>query len=180
MMWEGVYQSLRCWELPESFTTPCQSSTVPQVQIGVRPIIGRTAAVRAISATADPASAILAPFDRPGPDAREAAPAISDPRIHPARIENPGRIEGGLDAALERHQRVGLRLEHVEGGADFSRGADQGGMATEGSGRFAQDGGACIAVEQRRDPDEPAAPIEKPLCIESLRHMSGDVGPFRR
>src|SRR5215208_4382676 len=116
MTWEGVYQSVRCCELPESFTVPCHSSTVPHVQIGVRPIMRRMAAVSAMSPRASPTmSAVREPLEIFVSVAREAVPAISDPRIHPARIENSGGIQGSLDAAGERHQGVGLRLEYVEG-----------------------------------------------------------------
>ena len=38
MMWLGVYQSARCWLLSGPCTSPTQSFTVPQVQIGLRPI----------------------------------------------------------------------------------------------------------------------------------------------
>src|SRR5215218_10220609 len=167
MTWEGVYQSVRCCELPESFTVPCHSSTVPQVQIGVRPIMRRMAAVSAMSPRArPPMRTVREPLNVLASDVREAVPAISDPRIHPARIENSGGIQGSLDAAGERHQGIGLRLEHVEGGADLGGGAHQGGMAAEGSGRLAHDGGARIVVDGRRDPEKTAAPIVEPLRIE--------------
>ena len=41
MMWENVYQSVRCWEFSELSTTPCQNFTYPQAQIGSRPIANR-------------------------------------------------------------------------------------------------------------------------------------------
>src|SRR6188472_1251073 len=166
MMWEGVYQSIRCCELPESLTVPCHSSIVPQVQIGVRPIARRIAAVSAMSPMARPAtSAVRAPLEVFA-FASEAVPAISNSRIHPPRIENAGRIERGLDAARQRHQRLGLRLEHVEGRANLGRRAHEGRMAAMGCGGLAQDGRAGIAVERGRDPDEPAAPIVEPLRVE--------------
>lgn len=56
---------------------------------------------------------------------------------HPPRIENAGRIEGGLDAAGQRHQRLGLRLEDIEGRADF-RGRAHGRAAAQGPGGIAQ------------------------------------------
>ena len=37
-MWLKVYQSVRCCEFSELKTAPCQSLTVPQVQISGRPI----------------------------------------------------------------------------------------------------------------------------------------------
>ena len=37
MTCEGEYQSERCCEFSELITTPCQSFTMPQVQIGVAP-----------------------------------------------------------------------------------------------------------------------------------------------
>ena len=38
MMCEKVYQSAMCWEFSELCTTPCHSFTVPQAQIGSRPM----------------------------------------------------------------------------------------------------------------------------------------------
>src|SRR5690349_6057442 len=38
MMWEKVYQSVRCCEFSELATTPCHSFTYPHRQIGTRPI----------------------------------------------------------------------------------------------------------------------------------------------
>src|SRR5215218_5641640 len=181
MTWEGVYQSVKCCELPESFTVPCQSSTVPQVQIGVRPIVRRMAAVSAMSARAIPnTSGGRTPCDALARRVREGVPAISDPRIHPPRIENAGRIEGGLDAAGQRHQSLGLRLEHVERRANLGGRTHEGGVAAESPGGFAQDGGTCVAVERGRDPEEPAAPIVEPLRIERLRDLGDEVGPLRR
>ena len=132
MMWEGVYQSIRCCELPESFTVPCHSSMVPQVQIGVRPIARRMAAVSAMrpSGKADDEGRCARRLSCP-PSQDEAVPAISDSRIHPPRIENAGRIEGGLDAARQGHQRLGLRLEHVEGRANLGRRAHEGRVAAK-------------------------------------------------
>src|SRR5687767_3189848 len=43
MTCEGVYQSLRCCEFSALMTTPCQTLTYPQVQIGTRPMTSRTA-----------------------------------------------------------------------------------------------------------------------------------------
>ena len=43
-MWENEYQSRMCWEFSALCTTPCQSFTVPQVQIGTRPMASSTAA----------------------------------------------------------------------------------------------------------------------------------------
>ena len=44
MMWENEYQSKMCCEFSELCTTPHHSFTVPQVQIGTRPIASSTAA----------------------------------------------------------------------------------------------------------------------------------------
>ena len=44
MMWLGVYQSAMCWLLSGPCTSPTQSLTSPQVQIGDRPIQSRIAA----------------------------------------------------------------------------------------------------------------------------------------
>ena len=52
MMWLGVYQSARCWLLSGPFTVETQSFTVPQVQIGLRPIHSRIAAITPTSAKA--------------------------------------------------------------------------------------------------------------------------------
>jgi hypothetical protein len=53
MTWVKLYQSKMCWEFSELFTTPCQSLTVPQAQIGRRPIASRmpasSASIAAIS-----------------------------------------------------------------------------------------------------------------------------------
>src|SRR5262249_62038857 len=38
MTWVNEYQSSRCCEFSELCTAPCQSLTLPQLQIGVRPI----------------------------------------------------------------------------------------------------------------------------------------------
>ncbi len=46
----SVYQSKMCWEFSELCTTPCQSLTVPQVQIGTRPMASRTIACTAMIA----------------------------------------------------------------------------------------------------------------------------------
>ena len=45
MMWLGTYQSARCWLLSGPFTVPTHSLTVPQAQIGERPIASRIAAI---------------------------------------------------------------------------------------------------------------------------------------
>ena len=52
MMWLGVYQSARCWLLSGPCTVPTQSFTVPQVQIGSRPMKSRIAAITATKAKA--------------------------------------------------------------------------------------------------------------------------------
>src|SRR5882672_5616213 len=48
MMCENVYQSVRCCEFSELWTTPCQSLMYPHLQIGTRPIENRIAAVAAM------------------------------------------------------------------------------------------------------------------------------------
>ncbi len=50
MTCENVYQSETCCEFSELWTTPCHSLTVPQAQIGVRPIASSTAAAAATMA----------------------------------------------------------------------------------------------------------------------------------
>ena len=45
MTWEGVYQSLRCWEFSELITTPCQNFTKPHLQMGSRPMLNRMMAM---------------------------------------------------------------------------------------------------------------------------------------
>ena len=52
MMWLGVYQSARCWLLSGPLTVATHNLTVPQVQIGLRPIQNRIAAMTATSAKA--------------------------------------------------------------------------------------------------------------------------------
>src|SRR5450432_4725421 len=47
-MCEKVYQSVMCCEFSELCTTPCQSFTYPQAQIGSRPIANRIEACRTI------------------------------------------------------------------------------------------------------------------------------------
>jgi hypothetical protein len=49
MMCEKVYQSVRCCELPDERTTPSQSFTYPQGQIGGCPKRNKTLACRARS-----------------------------------------------------------------------------------------------------------------------------------
>jgi hypothetical protein len=46
-MWLGVYQSARCWLLSGPFTVATHNFTVPQVQMGGRPIQSRIAAATA-------------------------------------------------------------------------------------------------------------------------------------
>src|SRR5216683_8386433 len=52
-MCENVYQSVMCCEFSELCTTPCQSFTYPQAQIGSRPIANRIEACRAIRPAAN-------------------------------------------------------------------------------------------------------------------------------
>ena len=44
MKWLSEYQSVSCCEFSADCTTPCHNLTVPQVQIGTRPIASRIAA----------------------------------------------------------------------------------------------------------------------------------------
>ena len=60
MMWLGVYQSDRCWELPDVFTPPSQSFTVPHSQIQIRPI-----SHSATICTARTAMKAISPVQRP-------------------------------------------------------------------------------------------------------------------
>src|SRR5207249_2024965 len=46
MMCENVYQSVRCCEFSELWTTPCQSFTYPHLHRGTRPIASSIAAAR--------------------------------------------------------------------------------------------------------------------------------------
>src|SRR5262245_1959265 len=103
MTWDGVYQSVRCCEFSEEFTTPCQSLTVPQGQIGTRPMARRVAAAPRTSATQTSAGS------NTGEGRAGAIGAASDPGIHPARIEDARRVEGALQARRDAHQRLGLR-----------------------------------------------------------------------
>ena len=65
--WVKEYQSKMCCEFSELCTTPCHSLTVPQVQIGVRPIANRIAACSAIKpAMISAGAARRQPFDRGG------------------------------------------------------------------------------------------------------------------
>src|SRR4051812_25816641 len=138
MMWENVYQSVRCWELPESLAMPCQSSTVPHLQIGVRPMARRMAAVSAISESARPAwSIVRAVFGSLSSPLRAMVRDILNSCMHPARIENSGRIERRLDAAGEFHHGLALRLEDFDRSSDLRWRADEGRMAAEGAGRLA-------------------------------------------
>ena len=133
MMWEGVYQSVRCCELPESFTVPCHSSTVPQVQIGVRPMARRIAAVSAMSAERKP--------DDRAPCARRRAcsPSMREKLCPPSQI--PAYIRPGLrmpagskDALMPRVSVISasrLRLEHVDGRADLGRRAHERRVAAD-------------------------------------------------
>jgi|GEM_PF-4707277 len=50
MMWLGVYQSERCWLLSGPLAVPTQSFTVPQVQMGGRPMARRMPAAAATTA----------------------------------------------------------------------------------------------------------------------------------
>jgi hypothetical protein len=52
MMWLGVYQSARCWLLSGPLTVSTQSLTVPQAQMGGRPIQSRMIAATATRAKA--------------------------------------------------------------------------------------------------------------------------------
>src|SRR4029453_14722779 len=61
MTWVNVYQSVRCCEFSELCTRPCHSLTHPHLQIGTRPIAGRTAAV---AATIAPDSTTAAAYGR--------------------------------------------------------------------------------------------------------------------
>src|SRR4051812_49043062 len=49
MTCEGEYQSERCCEFSELTTTPCQSLTLPHLQIGVRPMKSSTSAAEAMT-----------------------------------------------------------------------------------------------------------------------------------
>lgn len=51
-MCENVYQSVRCCEFSELLTMPCHSLTVPQAQIGTRPMPSRMSAAIPMTATA--------------------------------------------------------------------------------------------------------------------------------
>ena len=59
MMWLSVYQSVRCWDVSSPVTEPNQTFTLPQVQMGTRPIIH---SVNSVSITTAAANAI---FRRP-------------------------------------------------------------------------------------------------------------------
>ena len=183
MMWEGVYQSIRCCELPESFTTPCHSSIVPQVQIGVRPMARRMAAVSAMRPTrkADDERACDAPPELSAFAARSRA----RPSQTPAYIRPGLRMPAGSKEALmpreQAHQRLGLRLEHVDGRADLGRRAHEGRVAADRSVAASRMTVAPASPSSGgRDPDEPAAPVVEPLRVERLRDVSHEIGPFRR
>src|SRR5918995_1738585 len=130
MMCEGVYQSVRCWEFSALCTTPCQSLTAPQVQIGSRPI-ARSA--RATHATRAAAMARCAPRRSAAGSVRVAAgipvARSSNAGIHATGVENARGVEGRLDPGRDTHDRVRLRLENVHGGAHLRRGAQEGGVA---------------------------------------------------
>ena len=52
MMWLGTYQSAICWLFSRPFTSPVQKCTVPQGQIGLRPIRNRMVAITATTVSA--------------------------------------------------------------------------------------------------------------------------------
>ena len=96
MMCDGVYQSAMCWELSALITSGAHSLTVPQVQIGTRPMASRIAAVAAT---------------RPRPSRRVMRPAgrtvLKDPSTMHAVLARPKRCEAFADGGTMRRFRHG-------------------------------------------------------------------------
>ena len=95
MTWLKLYQSLNCWLFSSDWTTPCHSRTVPQGQIGDRPIASNTPAATAMMATITALTGhpLFAGIQRAMLDARPIDPSL-------ARMDAPAQpVSAPVDPA---------------------------------------------------------------------------------
>src|SRR5690606_38991629 len=107
--------------------------------------------------------------------AAATASIMLESRIYSSRIEDSLRIEGSLDAACEIHDRVGLRLEHLDRRAQGSGSVHKGCVTAIGLSGLADDRGTPIALRRSGYPDESATPVVEPLRLHAAGDLRRDV-----